>query len=149
MKRSSKWREWKRQQRYLSEMEAAFLLTHKLDGTNTYLLMDLSGSEFHLGSQVSQSAPAETHRASEDWIETLPVHSHCHPKQKRNPGYACNRDSQLEAHRIWIKAMKQFSLATETQAGSQAKPHGAALCACTGSTVSCICLNFMWAANPL
>lgn len=67
-------------------MEAAFLLTHKLNGTNTYVLIDLSGSKFHLGSQVSQSAPAETHRASEDRIQTFPVHSHCHPKQKRNSG---------------------------------------------------------------
>lgn len=42
---------------------------------------------------------------------SLSTASPCHPKQRRNAGYAYNRESQLEAHRIWMQLPKQFSLA--------------------------------------
>lgn len=44
---------------------------------------------------------------------SLSIASHCHPKQKRNSGYAYNRDSQLEAHRICMELINQFDLATK------------------------------------
>lgn len=78
---------------------------------------------------------------------SLSITSHCHPKQKRNPGYAYNRDSQLEAHRIWIMPTKQFSLATEKLAGSEANHVVLLFMLGAGCTVSCVCLIFTGSAN--
>lgn len=78
---------------------------------------------------------------------SLSITSHCHPKQKRNSGYAYNRGSQPEAHRIWMELINQFYLATEKLAGSEANHVVLLFLPGAGCTVSSVCLIFMGSAN--
>ena len=77
-------------------------------------------SMWTIGCHLIQLLQKLTEPVKTEFKPSLSITSHCHPKQKRNSGYAYDRGSQLEAHRIWIKPTKQFSLATEKLAGSEA-----------------------------
>lgn len=110
----------------------------------------LQSSEFNMAHQVSHCTNIflQKLRASEDGIQTLPVHSESLPSKTEEKRWVCLRQGEPTGGPQNLDAApKAVFLGQEDLAGSEANHVVLLFVLGAGCTGSCVCLIFLGSAN--